>query len=83
MSATLTFEYKVRDKTGAIKTGKLDAEIGKAASEAPSRKDGQSQMGELGEKAADLASKAMEAIKTAFRRTPAQEHRPSEPSPSM
>ncbi len=25
-SATLTFEYKVRDKAGAIKTGKLDAE---------------------------------------------------------
>ena len=63
--------------------GKLDAEIGKAASEAPSRKDGKSQMEELGEKAADLASKAMEAIKAAFRRTPGPEHRPSGPSPSM
>ena len=26
MAATATFEYKVRDKAGAIKTGKLDAE---------------------------------------------------------
>ncbi len=63
--------------------GKLDAEIGKAASEAPGRKDGKSQMEELGEKAADLASKAMEAIKAAFRRTPGPEHRPSGPSASM
>ena len=63
--------------------GKLDAEIGKAASGAPGRKDGKSQMEELGEKAADLASKAMEAIKAAFRRTPGPEHRPSGPSPSM
>ncbi len=63
--------------------GKLDAEIGKAASGAPGRKDGKSQMEELGEKAADLASKAMEAIKAAFRRTPGPEHRPSGPSASM
>ena len=63
--------------------GKLDAEIGKAGSETPSRKDGKSQMEELGEKAADLASKAMEAIKAAFERTPGPEHRASGPSPSM
>ena len=61
---------------------KLDAEIGKAASETPSRKDGKSQMEELGEKAAELASKAIEAVKAAFKRTPSAEQRPSVgPSP--
>jgi len=56
---------------------KLDAEVGKAASETPSRKDGQSQMEELGEKAAELASKAIQAVKAAFKRTPSAEQRPS------
>ena len=37
-------------------------------------------MEELGEKAAELASKALDAIKAAFKRTPGSEHRPSEPS---
>ena len=49
---------------------KMDAEVGKAASEMPGRKPGKSQMEELGEKAAKLASKAIEAVKAAFRRTP-------------
>ena len=56
---------------------KLDAEVGKAASETPGRKDGKSQMEELGEKAAELASKAIEAVKAAFKRTPSNEQRPS------
>ncbi len=56
---------------------KLDAEVGKAASETPSRKDGKSQMEELGEKAAELASKAVEAVRAAFKRTPGPEHQPS------
>ena len=56
---------------------KLDAEVGKAASETPSRKDGKSQMEELGEKAAELASKAVEAVRAAFRRTPGPGQQPS------
>ena len=56
---------------------KLDAEVGKAASETPSRKDGKSQMEELGEKAAELASKAVEAVKAAFKRTPGPGQQPS------
>jgi len=61
---------------------KLDAEVGKAASETPSRKDGKSQIEELGEKAAELASKAIEAVKAAFKRITSAEQRPSAgPSP--
>lgn len=56
---------------------KLDAEVGKAASETPSRKDGKSQMEELGAKAAELASKAVEAVRAAFKRTPGPEQHPS------
>ena len=63
---------EARGDTAAIaaRFAKLDAEIGKAASEAPGRKDGKSQMEELGERAAELASKAIEAVKAAFGRTP-------------
>ena len=62
---------------------KLDAEVGKAASETPSRKDGKSQMEELGEKAAELASKAIEAVRAAFKHTPGPEQRPAaSPSPA-
>ena len=62
---------------------KLDAEVGKAASETPSRKDGKSQMEELGEKAAELASKAVEAVRAAFKRSPGPGQQPSAgPSPS-
>ena len=61
----------------AARFAKLDAEVGTAASETPGRKDGKSQMEELGEKAAALASKAIEAVKAAFRRTPAVELSPA------
>lgn len=61
----------------AARFAKLDAEIGKAASETPGRKDGKSQMEELGEKAAELASRAIEAVKAAFKRPPAAEQVPS------
>lgn len=61
----------------AARFAKLDAEVGKAASETPGRKDGKSQMEELGEKAAELAGKAVEAVKAAFKRAPAAEQGPS------
>ena len=62
---------------------KLDAEVGKVASETPSRKDGKSQMEELGEKAAELASKAVEAVRAAFKRSPGPGQQPAAgPAPS-
>ncbi len=71
------------DATGiTARFSKLDAEVGKAASETPGRKDGKSQMEELGEKAAELASKAIEAVKAAFKRTPSNDRHAS-PGPSL
>ena len=68
-----------RGDTAAIaaRFAKLDAEVGEAASGTPGRKDGKSQMEELGEKAAELARAAVEAVKAAFRRTPAVEQGPA------
>ena len=70
---------EARGDTAAItaRFAKLDAEIGKAASETPGRKDGKNQMEELGEKAAELARVAVEAVKAAFKRPPAAEQGPS------
>lgn len=62
---------------------KLDATIGKAASETPHGKDGKSLMDDLGEKAAELARRAVETVKAAFTRTPGAERAASGPSPSM
>lgn len=61
----------------AARFAKLDAEVGEAASGTPGRKDGKSQMEELGEKAAELARLAVEAVKAAFRRTPTIEQGPA------
>ena len=47
---------------------KIDAEIGEAAGAVPHKKDGKSLAEELGEKAAELAHRAVEAIKAAFSR---------------
>lgn len=74
-----------RADAGAItaRFEKLDGEIGKAASATPGRKEGKSQMEELGDRAAELASKAVEAIRAVFDRSPAAQHRASaSPSPS-
>ena len=70
---------EARGDTAAIaaRFAKLDAEIGKATSKTPGRKDGKSQMEELGEKAAELARVAVEAVKAAFRRTPAVKQGPA------
>ncbi len=67
----------------AARFGKLDAAIGKGASETPHSKEGKSLFDELGEKAAELARRAVEAVKAAFTRTPGAERAASGPSPSM
>ena len=59
----------------------LDAEVFKSASSTPSRSDGKSQMEELGDRAAELAKKAVEAFKAAFSRKHDAGH--SGPSPSV
>ncbi len=67
----------------AARFGKLDAAISKGASETPHGKDGKSLFDELGEKAAELARRAVDAVKAAFTRTPGAERAASGPSPSM
>jgi hypothetical protein len=47
---------------------KLDAEIGKAASELPGRSDGKSFTDELAERAADIVRKAVDTVQAAFNR---------------
>lgn len=65
---------------------KLDAEVGQAAASTPSRNEGKSQLGDLadkfGDKVAEIAKKAAEAIRSAFQRDPAAAARPSGPSTS-
>ncbi len=62
----------------------MDAEIGKAASNTPSRNDGHSMLDDLTRKAAELLQKAADTVRTAFSRSPGADAsaRPS-PSPSM
>jgi hypothetical protein len=60
---------------------KLDAEIGNAASLLPGRKDGRSALDELSDKASEILSKAVEAIRGAFNRAPRAETS-TNPSPS-
>ncbi len=62
---------------------KLDTAIGKGASETPHSKEGKSLFDELGEKAAELARRAVDAVKAAFTRTLGAERAASGPSPSM
>ena len=60
---------------------KIDAEIGEAAGAVPHKKDGKSLAEELGEKAAELAHRAVEAIKAALGR-PTDGPRPPGNGPS-
>lgn len=69
----------------AARFDKLDAEVGAAAASTPSRQEGKSQLGELaekmGDKAAEIAKKAADALRAVFQRSPGAEHGPSGPSP--
>lgn len=62
---------------------RFDAQIGKAASETPGRKEGKSQLEELGERAAELASKAVEALRAVFKRASPSSEQRAGTSPSM
>lgn len=62
----------------------MDAEIGKAAANTPSRNDGRSMLDDLSQKTAELLHRAVDAVKSAFSRSPSASAaaQPS-PSPSM
>lgn len=74
------FQAEAAAVTGRFE--KLDAAIGKGAAETPGAKDGKSLIDELGEKAAELARQAVDAVKALFARTPGADRTASGPSPS-
>jgi len=59
---------------------KLDAQIGKAASSTPGRKEGKSALEELAEKAAEVIARAVDKVRAAFSNAPRASNSPS-PSP--
>jgi hypothetical protein len=61
----------------------LDAEIGKAASSTPSKTEGRSMMDDLAKQAAELLQRAVDAVRSAFARSPSANATASAaPSPS-
>jgi hypothetical protein len=61
----------------------LDAEIGRAASSTPSKTEGRSMMDDLAKQAADLLQRAVDAVRSAFARSPSANAAASAaPSPS-
>ena len=61
---------------------KLDAEIGQAASSTPSKTEGRTMMENLSKLAAELVQKAVDAVRSAFSRSPSATSSPStSPSP--
>jgi hypothetical protein len=50
----------------------MDAEIGKAASATPSKAEGRNMMEDLTKQAAELLQRAVDAVKTAFSRSPSR-----------
>lgn len=59
---------------------KLDAQIGEAAASTPGRKEGKNSLEELAEKAAEIISRAVDKVKSAFSSTVRASSSPS-PSP--
>jgi hypothetical protein len=59
----------------------MDAEIGKAAAETPSKTEGRSMMDELTKQASELLQRAVDAVRAAFSRSPSP-GTSSSPSPS-
>lgn len=74
--------FQAEAATVASRFQKLDAAIGRGAAETPGVKDGKSLIDELGEKAAELARRAVDAVRAIFTRTPGAEQTASGPSPS-
>jgi hypothetical protein len=62
----------------------MNAQIGEAAGGTPSRRDGKSMMDDLAQKAAELLHRAVDAVKSAFNRSPSAEAATrGAPAPSM
>jgi hypothetical protein len=66
----------------SAKFEQMDAEIGKAAANTPSRYEGKTMMDDLAQKAAELLQRAIDAVKAAFGRSPSTAAGAA-PSPSM
>lgn len=54
----------------SAKFEQMDAQIGEAASNTPSRRDGKSMLDDIAKQAAELVQRAINAVKSAFSRTP-------------
>jgi hypothetical protein len=68
----------------SAKFEQMDAQIGEAAGGTPSRRDGKSMMDDLAQKAAELLHRAVDAVKSAFIRSPSTEAATrAAPAPSM
>jgi hypothetical protein len=68
----------------SAKFEQMDAQIGEAAVATPSRRDGKSMMDDLAQKAAELLHRAVDAVKSAFNRSPSAEAATrAAPAPSM
>jgi hypothetical protein len=68
----------------SAKFEQMDAQIGEAAGGTPSRRDGKSMMDDLAQKAAELLHRAVDAVKSAFNRSPSAEAATrAAPVPSM
>ena len=60
----------------------MDREIGQAAGELPSRRDGKTMLEDLSKQVAEMLQRAMDNIKNLFNRNPSPGASPSGPSPS-
>jgi hypothetical protein len=60
----------------------MDKEIGQAAGELPSRRDGKSMLEDLSKQAAEILQRAVDSVKNLFNRGPSAGASPSGPSPS-
>jgi hypothetical protein len=74
-----------RDATNlSAKFEQIDARIGEASANMPSRRDGKSMIDDLAQKAAELLSRAADAVRSAFNRGPTGDAATrAAPAPSM
>ncbi|MBR0668655.1 hypothetical protein GXW71_30165 [Roseomonas hellenica] len=68
---------RANDPVLAARFERLDAQIGEATSRLPGRQDGRSMTDELGQKIAELARRAAEAVRSVFSREPRASAGPS------
>ena len=68
----------------SAKFEQMDAQIGEAAADTPSRRDGKSMVDDLAQKATELLQRAVDAVKSVFNRSPSADARTrTAPAPSM